>query len=153
MLVKIDIYNTINKHKILKDIDNFISDCHAKYELGKDFNIDIENIEEEENSTEIEESVNLNTQNDSIELQYTVPKVVAFTSRFQYRIENEVEDILNNIYPNCFKIREVVYKENNDDNMIMAIQIEANTENAIDKLKDLDKNVEYIIKDLVEYYI
>lgn len=95
-----------------------------------------------------------------VTLNYTVPKKVTFTQRFQDRIKKEISDILNTVYPNMFVVDDIAYNDitDDDENMFMYINIKVNeeagnSEEAINKLNYLDKNVEYILKDIVDYYI
>lgn len=88
-------------------------------------------------------------------LKYSVPKSVTFTQRFQDRVSKEITDILNSVYPGLFSIDNISYKDkvNDDENMDMFINIKANSEEGMNSLIYLDKNVEYIMKDLIDYYI
>lgn len=94
---------------------------------------------------------------DSASIGYKVPKSVTFTQRFQNRINKEVSEILNSVYPNQFYVSEIFFSDIADDpdNMYMSIMIKANpeVEMATQNLKYLDKNVEYILKDIIDYYI
>lgn len=91
----------------------------------------------------------------SATLTYTVPKSVTFTQRFQERVQKEINDILNSVYPDSFSIVSITYGDIEDDleNMTMNIEIEAINDKGMENLKYLDKNVEYIMKDLIDYYL
>lgn len=88
-------------------------------------------------------------------LKYSVPKSVTFTQRFQDRVSKEITDILNNVYPGMFIIDNISYKDKPDDeeNMEMFITIKATSTDGMSSLVYLDRNVEYIMKDLIDYYI
>ena len=109
-----------------------------------------------EDDVKIEENIeNVNEVTKDVILSYQVPKSVTFTSRFQNRINKELTDVLDSVYPDCFIITSIKFAEieDNNEDMLMMIHVQAKTDDAIDKLKFLDKNVEFIIKDLVDYYI
>lgn len=88
-------------------------------------------------------------------LKYSVPKSVTFTQRFQDRVNKEITEILNSVYPNMFIIDNIAYKDKPDDedNMEMFITIKATSDDGMSSLVYLDRNVEYIMKDLIDYYI
>lgn len=127
--------------------------CLDRFKENEDYNIKITNdisIEEQK----VEESINIeNTFEDNVELNYVVPKSITFTSRFQDRISTEIDKILSSVYPGYFKTESILYTTYDEDNMKMIIKIIANNDKGRDSIKELDKNVEYIIKDLIEYYI
>lgn len=111
---------------------------------------------EQDEGTIVKESVeSINNEEGTAHLQYIVPKSVTFTQRFQDRINKEVSDILNSVYPDMFNISGIRFEdiEPDSENMKMYIDVKANNESALNTINYLDKNVEYIIKDLVDYYI
>lgn len=106
--------------------------------------------------TEIAEDIgSTDEKNAEAVLKYSVPKSVTFTQRFQDRVSKEITDILNNVYPNMFIIDNISYKDKPDDgdNMEMFITIKATSDDGMNSLVYLDRNVEYIMKDLIDYYI
>ena len=109
-----------------------------------------------EDEVKVEENIeNVNEVTKEVLLSYQVPKSVTFTSRFQNRINKELTDVLDSVYPDCFVITSIKFDEieDNTEGMLMTIHVQAKTDDAIDKLRFLDKNVEFIVKDLVDYYI
>lgn len=115
-------------------------------------NCKIQVITEEE--SKINESIeNFDKENNEAILTFLVPKKVTFTSRFQERVKNEIESILSSVYPDMFEISKISYEDFDENDMIMAINISAKNEKGISNLKYLDKNVEFILKDLIDYYL
>lgn len=109
-----------------------------------------------EDEVKVEENIeSVNEVTKEVLLSYQVPKSVTFTSRFQNRINKELTDVLDSVYPDCFVITSIKFDEieDNTEDMLMTIHVQAKTDDAIDKLRFLDKNVEFIVKDLVDYYI
>lgn len=109
-----------------------------------------------EDEVKVEENIeSVNEVTKEVLLSYQVPKSVTFTSRFQNRINKELTDVLDSVYPDCFIITNIKFDEieDNTEDMLMTIHVQAKTDDAIDKLRFLDKNVEFIVKDLVDYYI
>lgn len=109
-----------------------------------------------DDTIKVEENVeSVNEVTKEVLLSYQVPKSVTFTSRFQNRINKELTDVLDSVYPDCFIITNIKFDEieDNIEDMLMTIHVQAKTDDAIDKLRFLDKNVEFIVKDLVDYYI
>lgn len=109
-----------------------------------------------EDEVKVEENIeSVNEVTKEVLLSYQVPKSVTFTSRFQNRINKELTDVLDSVYPDCFIITSIKFDEieDNTEDMLMTIHVQAKTDDAIDKLRFLDKNVEFIVKDLVDYYI
>lgn len=109
-----------------------------------------------EDEVKVEENIeSVNEATKEVLLSYQVPKSVTFTSRFQNRINKELTDVLDSVYPDCFVITSIKFDEieDNTEDMLMTIHVQAKTDDAIDKLRFLDKNVEFIVKDLVDYYI
>lgn len=109
----------------------------------------------DEDKKQVDEAVSTEEEKYTI-LEYKVPKSVTFTQRFQDRVTKEITSVLDAVYPDCFSISEVKYEDIEDDmdNMLMKIRVDANNDNtAMNALKFLDNNVEYIIGDLVNYYI
>lgn len=106
-----------------------------------------------EENTEVNESVDIITET-TAKLSYTVPKSITFTQRFLDRVSKDIIDILNTVYPDMFSIVSINFQDIEDDeeNMKIIIEIGANNEDALNSLKYLDKNVEYIMKDLIDYY-
>lgn len=109
---------------------------------------------------DVKESIDtvVNVENSDVKevtLKYIVPKQVTFTQRFQDRLNTDISDILDSVYPNFFVIDSIKFEDNDEitDSMNMYIIIKALNEEATNSLSYLDKNVEYIIKDLVDYYI
>lgn len=96
---------------------------------------------------------NFNNKSNEAILNFSVPKKVTFTSRFQERVKNEIENILSSVYPDMFEISKISYEDFDENDMIMAINISAKNEKGISNLKYLDKNVEFILKDLIDYYL
>lgn len=133
---------------IWKVIENY-NDCQL---------IVVDNEDEEEFDKQQEVQENIETVDEitnTVTLTYLVPKSVTFTQRFQERIVKEVFEVLNTVYPEQFEITSVKYQdiEENPDEMKMVIEIKAANDKGLESLKYLDNNVEYIIKDLVEYYL
>lgn len=116
--------------------------------------VETEDIKEEE----VKEDININNvqENDNITVSYIIPKKVVFTSRFQDSIKNDVSKLLNSVFPNCFNIENISYKEIKDDRENMQlnidIKINENCEAAIDKIYGVDEDIKYIVDDLVDYY-
>lgn len=117
-----------------------------------------DNIKEEDNK--VEESLVVNEDIESVDetnnttkLVYPIPKNVVFTQRFQDRVEKEITNILNAVYPNLFTVLSTQYSESSiPDTMNIAIDIKANGDNSFTQLNQLDDNVRYIIDDMVSYY-
>lgn len=156
--IEINLNKTSNYTKMLKDIMTFTN----KYVENIDYNIIIYQTEENTNLSvnnkeeKIEESVeNIDTVNNSAQLKYTIPKSVIFTQRFQDRIRKDIIEILDSVYPNYFTIDNILFDDNYDDSMTMIVNISAdiNNDKALKELDNLDKNVEFIVKDLVDYYL
>lgn len=114
-----------------------------------------ENNETEE-QTEVKEAVEtIDDINNTATLAYIVPKSITFTQRFQERVNKEITAILNSVYPDSFIITNISYKdiETDKENMQMVINIEATDSKGMENLKYLDSNVEYIMKDIIDYYL
>ena len=116
------------------------------------------NKDEEEFDKQQEIKENIETvadDNDYAVLSFLVPKSVTFTQRFQDRVKKEIIEILDSVYPNSFNIKDITYNDIDDDldNMKMIIRIKAVSDSGTENLKYLDKNVEFIMNDLINYYL
>lgn len=134
-------------------LENY-KDCSLSviYDETVDVPSDTSDLQQEEVSEDIAVVDNVA---DTADLVYKVPKSVTFTQRFQSRINKELTDVLNAVYPDYFNIDSISFEDIEDDseNMKMLIKISAKDEQYMIALKYLDENVQYIIEDLVNYYI
>ena len=125
---------------------NFIWEILANY---KDCSLEV--IYEDTNNMEpIKETVDNKKDNKAV-FSYEVPKQVTFTKRFQDRVKEEIEDVLNSVYSYGFEIEDIKFKD--DENMIMSITIKALNSDSMNAIDYLDENIGFIIKDLIDYYM
>lgn len=118
--------------------------------------VDDEDEEEFDKQQEIKENIETVADDDDYAvLSFLVPKSVTFTQRFQDRVKKEIIEILDSVYPNSFNIKDITYNDIDDDldNMKMIIRIKAVSDSGTENLKYLDKNVEFIMNDLINYYL
>lgn len=137
-------------------------DLNLIWKVIEDYNdcqliiVDDENEEEFDKQQEIKENIETVADDDDYAvLSFLVPKSVTFTQRFQDRVKKEIIEILDSVYPNSFNIKDIVYNDIDDDldNMKMVIRIKAVSDSGAENLKYLDKNVEFIMNDLINYYL
>lgn len=118
--------------------------------------VDDEDEEEFDKQQEVKENIETVADDDDYAvLSFLVPKSVTFTQRFQDRVKKEIIEILDSVYPNSFNIKDITYNDIDDDsdNMKMIIRIKAVSDSGAENLKYLDKNVEFIMNDLINYYL
>lgn len=118
--------------------------------------VDDEDEEEFDKQQEVKENIETVADDDDYAvLSFLVPKSVTFTQRFQDRVKKEIIEILDSVYPNSFNIKDITYNDIDDDldNMKMIIRIKAVSDSGTENLKYLDKNVEFIMNDLINYYL
>lgn len=118
--------------------------------------VDDEDEEEFDKQQEVKENIETVADDDDYAvLSFLVPKSVTFTQRFQDRVKKEIIEILDSVYPNSFSIKDITYNDIDDDsdNMKMVIRIKAVSDSGTENLKYLDKNVEFIMNDLINYYL
>lgn len=118
--------------------------------------VDDKDEEEFDKQQEVKENIETVADNDDYAvLSFLVPKSVTFTQRFQDRVKKEIIEILDSVYPNSFNIKDITYNDIDDDldNMKMIIRIKAVSDSGAENLKYLDKNVEFIMNDLINYYL
>lgn len=145
--VTFDAYEDLN---IIWQILEGYKDCELKIVYDENTNTATEE------QTEVKEAIeNIDETNNTATLTYIVPKSITFTQRFQERVNKEITTILNSVYPDNFIINNISYKdiETDKENMQMIISIEANNSKGMENLKYLDSNVEYIMKDIIDYYL
>lgn len=137
-------------------------DLNLIWKVIEDYNdcqliiVDDENEEEFDKQQEIKENIETVADDDDYAvLSFLVPKSVTFTQRFQDRVKKEIIEILDSVYPNSFNIKDITYNDIDDDldNMKMIIRIKAVSDSGAENLKYLDKNVEFIMNDLINYYL
>lgn len=145
--VTFDAYEDLN---VIWQILEGYKDCELKIVYDESTDTEIEE------QTEVKEAIeSIDETNNTAILAYIVPKSITFTQRFQERVNKEITTILNSVYPDNFIITNISYKdiETDKENMQMVISIEANNSKGMENLKYLDSNVEYIMKDIVDYYL
>lgn len=137
-------------------------DLNLIWKVIEDYNgcqlivVDDEDEEEFDKQQEIKENIETVADDDDCAvLSFLVPKSVTFTQRFQDRVKKEIIEILDSVYPNSFSIKDITYNDIDDDsdNMKMIIRIKAVSDSGTENLKYLDKNVEFIMNDLINYYL
>lgn len=150
--VTFDNYEDLNV--IWQILENY-KNCELKI-ISDDNNDDIQTQIESDEQTEVKEAIeSIDENSNTATLAYIVPKSITFTQRFQERVNKEITAILNSVYPDSFIITSISYKdiETDKENMQMVISIEANDSKGMENLKYLDSNVEYIMKDIIDYYL
>lgn len=150
--VTFDNYEDLNI--IWQILENY-KNCELKI-ISDDNNDDIQTQVESDEQTEVKEAIeSIDEKDNTATLAYIVPKSITFTQRFQERVNKEITAILNSVYPDSFIITNISYKdiETDKENMQMVISIEANDSKGMENLKYLDSNVEYIMKDIIDYYL
>lgn len=150
--VTFDNYEDLNV--IWQILENY-KNCELKI-ISDDNNDDIQTQIESDEQTEVKEAIeSIDENGNTATLAYIVPKSITFTQRFQERVNKEITAILNSVYPDSFIITSISYKdiETDKENMQMVISIEANDSKGMENLKYLDSNVEYIMKDIIDYYL
>lgn len=150
--VTFDNYEDLNV--IWQILENY-KNCELKI-ISDDNNDDIQTQIESDEQTEVKEAIeSIDEKDNTATLAYIVPKSITFTQRFQERVNKEITAILNSVYPDSFIITNISYKdiETDKENMQMVISIEANDSKGMENLKYLDSNVEYIMKDIIDYYL
>lgn len=135
---------------------NFIWKVVEEYNDCQLIIVDDEDEEEFDKQQEVKENIETVADDDGYAvLSFLVPKSVTFTQRFQDRVKKEIIEILDSVYPNSFNIKDITYNDIDDDldNMKMIIRIKAVSDSGAENLKYLDKNVEFIMNDLINYYL
>lgn len=135
---------------------NFIWKVVEEYNDCQLIIVDDEDEEEFDKQQEVKENIETVADDDDYAvLSFLVPKSVTFTQRFQDRVKKEIIEILDSVYPNSFNIKDITYNDIDDDldNMKMIIRIKAVSDSGTENLKYLDKNVEFIMNDLINYYL
>lgn len=119
-------------------------------EIALDFKTDDYEDDDDDQSKRISEDIK-ETGKNSIDLYYSVPKNLAFTQRFQDRIKYDIPNVIESVYDDC-KITDIAYVDEDEENMKLTINVESTNENFMKHSKYLDKNVGFIVNDIIEYY-